>query len=502
MILLTPFEEKLRENEFVGIVEDNEDPDKKGRCRIRVPYLHGEKKDIPTENIPWSQPNRETNGISSTIPSINKVVNVTFPSGNLYYSVYNNVQHLDPNLQKKIEEYSDDAYTDFIALCYNHNTQIFVDKDKGLFIQHKEQRVNIHEGGIVLDLEDNNSKLVLGDENSDQESVLGTHWMKWFDSLIKVLMNPYIGNNGAPVTANPDLINCLNQYNLLRTTFLSKHVYVVDNDKIQSNNISTEEKIGDKFTVNNKPSTLTFVNSKLNVPTNSDTEQHIATSSKATPAQRREDIGKHIDEEIQNNDKYPTIEKIGDVNNNNVNAIKTVNKPIPTGNISVYVTYDEAIYSKAAVNNGLDNTPTPEHLENMKHVARTIFDPVYEYMLAKYGIKIRVNSFYRNPDVDYKVQLLAVEKGQAKSAKYANSQHTKGQAIDMNAGKYNKELFYYVKNNFQFDQMLWEFGSNESPNWVHVSNKNEGKRNQIAQMKSGGKFILYQNSSIAPEDVA
>lgn len=492
----TPFEEILKNNEFIGIVEDNADPDKKQRVRVRIPYLHGEARDIPTDSLPWAQPTRDNNGLTFTVPDKNKIVNVTFPSGNLYYPVYNNAQHLNINLQKKVETYSGDDYTSFISLCYNHNTQIFVDNQKGLFIQHKEQMINIHSGGISLDLEDNSSKLVLGDENSDQEAMLGTRWMEWFDTLMQTLLDAYIGNNGAPCIANPNLINVFTQYQSLRKTFLSRHVYVVDNNSVQSNNIETESKIGDNFTINNKLAELTVKNTPLD-PVK---EQYTLTSTQSTTAQKREEIGNHIDEEIQNNSKNPNIEKVSEVNNKTVPPVTSVNKPVPQDNISVYVTYADATRSQAASAEGLENTPTPEHLDAMKYVAKNVFDPVYEYMLKKYGIKIKVNSFYRNPDVDYKVQLKAVEKGQAKKAVYGKSQHAKGQAIDIHAGKYNKELFYYIKNNIKFDQLLWEFGTDDKPNWVHVSLKKESNREQIAQMKTGGKFILYKDSTISPEN--
>lgn len=493
---LTEFEKTLSIGEFVGIVENSTDPDKKQRIKVRVPYLHGLKTDIPTEALPWSHPNR-LNNTSFQVPSINTVVNVRFPSGSMYFPVYDSYQHLDINLQKKIESYDGDNYTKFISILYNVNTQIFIDNQKGLYLQHKDQLINISESGIALDLEDNSSKLVLGDENSDQEAMLGTHWMAWFDNFMQTILNPYLGNLGAPVVANPDLIARFNEYQALRKTFLSKHVYVVDNDCISSNKIKTVDQTGDNIVFNNKSVELKVTN----VPLDPIKEQYAVTSTKATNAQKREEIGDHVNEELQNNDKSGSVETVGAVNSGHVQPITSVNKAVSKDDISVYVTYAEATYSRSAVGAGLDNMPTPEHLDSMKNVASKIFDPCYEYMLAKYGIKLKVNSFYRNPDVDYKVQLIAVDKGQAKTAKYANSQHTKGQAVDMNAGRYNKELFYYIKNNFNFDQMLWEFGTDDTPNWVHVSLRKDSGRNQVAQMKTGGKFILYRDSSISPEVV-
>ena len=54
----------------------------------------------------------------------------------------------------------------------------------------------------------------------------------------------------------------------------------------------------------------------------------------------------------------------------------------------------------------------------------------------------------------------------------------------------NTEVFYYIKENLDFDQLIWEFGNDENPDWVHVSFKAMGKqRNQILQAKrnSAGK---------------
>ena len=137
------FEEKLKNNIFAGIVEDNADPDKKQRCRIRVPYLHGLATDIPTASLPWSHPKRDSNGLAFQVQDLNKVVNVSFPSGNLYFPVYDDAEHLNVNLQKKVESYSGADYTAFIAMLYNHNTQIFVENEKGLNIIHKFNGINI-----------------------------------------------------------------------------------------------------------------------------------------------------------------------------------------------------------------------------------------------------------------------------------------------------------------------------------------------------------------------
>lgn len=257
------FEEKLKNGEYVGIVEDNADPDKKQRVRVRVPYLHGDKKDIPTSAIPWSQPKRDNNGLSFQVPDMGKIVNVTFPTGNLYYSVYDNAQHLNINLQKKVEEYSGDDYTAFIAMLYNHNTQIFVENEKGLNIIHKFNGLNVKDKEVTVLLKDNDTTLYLGDPTASQEAMLGTSWMAWMDTLVQALMDPYIGNNGAPVIANPAMINVLTQYQAKRKDFLSKHIYNVDNDQIRQKDFDVDGQLGDNIEQTNKAKGLNITQAPI-----------------------------------------------------------------------------------------------------------------------------------------------------------------------------------------------------------------------------------------------
>jgi len=278
------FSELILHNEFLGIVEDNEDPDKKQRVRIRVPYLHGEKSEIPTSALPWAQPSRDNNGLSFQVPDKNKMVNVTFPSGNLYYPVYVNAQHSNINLQKKVETYSGDEYTSFIALCYNHNTQIFIENEKGLNIIHKFNGVNITKEQIAINLKDNQSTLYLGDDKAAQELMLGSNWMEWFDTLMQTLMNAYIGNNGAPCIANPDLINVFTQYQAKRSTFLSQHIYAIENNKIRSKDFEVNSQIGDMIQQSNKPKGLDVTSATIDYkPAPKSEEKNIQEKNEYSP---------------------------------------------------------------------------------------------------------------------------------------------------------------------------------------------------------------------------
>jgi hypothetical protein len=53
------------------------------------------------------------------------------------------------------------------------------------------------------------------------------------------------------------------------------------------------------------------------------------------------------------------------------------------------------------------------------------------------------------------------------------SQHVEGRALDLDADVYgrctNAQIFRYIKDNLEFDQLIWEFGDEDNPDWVHVS---------------------------------
>ncbi len=132
--------------------------------------------------------------------------------------------------------------------------------------------------------------------------------------------------------------------------------------------------------------------------------------------------------------------------------------------ISKHISFDEATLSNTALRAKIDNTPTPEVLESMKHVAENLFEPLREW----YGKPIRINSFYRSPKLNKLV------KGSP------TSQHVKGEAIDISAGSKleNKKLFDYIKDNLQFDQVINEYDFT----WVHISLKKSGNRKQVLKI--------------------
>jgi len=146
--------------------------------------------------------------------------------------------------------------------------------------------------------------------------------------------------------------------------------------------------------------------------------------------------------------------------------------------ISKHVSYKEGVYSTTATRLGIDNTPSDDQLHFMELIAEKVFEPLRKWV----GGPIKINSFYRSPELNTAIG------GSTKS------QHCKGQAMDIDDTLdkvTNAEMFNWIKENLDFDQMIWEFGDDDNPNWVHVSYVSEEKnRNRcLRAFKSGGKTV-------------
>jgi len=151
--------------------------------------------------------------------------------------------------------------------------------------------------------------------------------------------------------------------------------------------------------------------------------------------------------------------------------------------LSKNLSLSEMIRSESAKRNGINNMPTDEHTANMKKLAMNIFQPIREH----FNTPIRISSGYRSSALNASI------KGASKT-----SQHSTGEAIDIDmdgTSITNLEVFNWIKNNLIFDQLIYEFGNDKNPDWVHVSYESNGKqRKQVLKAtKKNGKtsYINY-----------
>jgi hypothetical protein len=220
------FDDKI----YVGIVEDISDPDKLGRIKVRVQGIFDE---IPVEDIPWARPFKSLDGKSFNLPLIGKLVNVMFFNNNIYEPTYIYSENYNINLEDVLKDYSDEEYENFVALLFDHKTQIYSD-DKNLTLDYKYNKITIDNKSINLELKDNQQKINIGTKDSSQQAMLGNHWLEWFDTLVQTLQKPtsLMGNLAAPVI-RPEVDAILSEYWTKRETFISDHVYITDDLKIK-----------------------------------------------------------------------------------------------------------------------------------------------------------------------------------------------------------------------------------------------------------------------------
>jgi hypothetical protein len=143
----------------------------------------------------------------------------------------------------------------------------------------------------------------------------------------------------------------------------------------------------------------------------------------------------------------------------------------------------EALRSNTAQRLGIDNMPDNDTLVTMQVTAQHIFEPLRNY----FNEPIYISSFYRSPELNKAI------------GGSANSQHCKGEAIDIDdvySKASNADFFNYIKDKLEFDQLIWEFGDNENPAWVHVSyNLGKNRMRILKAIKENGrtKYIDITN---------
>ena len=153
--------------------------------------------------------------------------------------------------------------------------------------------------------------------------------------------------------------------------------------------------------------------------------------------------------------------------------------------ISKHITYKEATRSVTALRLGIENKPSEYELQNMELIAEKVFEPLREAVNGP----IKINSFYRCEELNKAI------------GGSSRSQHCQGRAIDIDdvyGYVSNSYMYYYIKDNLDFDQLIWEFGTDTEPDWVHVSyvDSDSNRKRCLLAYKEEGKTKYKDISNV------
>ena len=175
------------------------------------------------------------------------------------------------------------------------------------------------------------------------------------------------------------------------------------------------------------------------------------------------------------------------------------NKTKIMSKVSKYVSLSEVTHSNTAKSKGLDNTPTEEQLELIKSAAENVFDKLRE---ASKG-PVKINSVFRGPELNKAI-------GGSKTSQHCvgldPDSRSYGAAFDVDDYYWtrglnemnNTEMGDYIRENLDFDQLIYEFPINGYPKWIHFSYRPDGKNRKqvlIATKRSGKtKYLPYDGN--------
>ena len=144
--------------------------------------------------------------------------------------------------------------------------------------------------------------------------------------------------------------------------------------------------------------------------------------------------------------------------------------------LSPHFSLEELTKSQTGAWLGISNTPSAKHLTALKLLCEKVLEPIR----LKYG-SINISSGYRGKMLNHFI------------GGSVSSDHCVGRAADIDmddsgTGVTNTDIFNYIKDNLDYDQLIWEFGTKEKPDWVHVGYRGKDNRKQtLRATKVNGK---------------
>jgi zinc D-Ala-D-Ala carboxypeptidase len=148
--------------------------------------------------------------------------------------------------------------------------------------------------------------------------------------------------------------------------------------------------------------------------------------------------------------------------------------------VTEHVSYKEVIKSNTATRKGIENIPSGEQMENIKLLCEKVFEPLREHV----GGPIAINSLFRSVELNRAIGGSSTSQHCAVNGAAMDIDDTLGRML-------NAEMFDFIKDNLDFDQLIWEYGNEDNPDWVHVSYKERGNRKQILKCKRVNGKTVY-----------
>jgi hypothetical protein len=178
---IDPINDNLATTKWVGVVVNNEDPLKIGRCQVRVygkfdmredPFSPDSPYIIPDESLPWCYPatsstsSSATGGAGLSVPKKDSIVSITFDNGNPYYPEYNFNQHYSDEVLAEIENSYLNAHILWYDVVTEGGMKVFFTEEKGLMFDYKESQINIKPDNSIVILNPNGDTVTLSNDGN------------------------------------------------------------------------------------------------------------------------------------------------------------------------------------------------------------------------------------------------------------------------------------------------------------------------------------------------